>query len=385
MILGGLNEGVWPALPAPDPWLAPAVRRALGLPALERRIGLSAHDLVSALGAKSVLLTRAKRDARASTVPSRFWLRLDAFTGGLPKPKIDFAKLAHDLDQPAQAPNFGQRPAPQVLAALRPRRIRVTQVDSLNADPYAFYASAILNLNRLDGVEAEPGPAWRGSLIHTALERWAKDDDYRPDRVAAQVAAAFASKALHPLLTTLWEPRFTQVAERFAAIVTANRDQGRTPIAAEVPGEVELGGVLLRGKLDRVDQTEGGALAILDYKTGDPPKPEQLEQGYAMQLGLIGLMAQRGAFPGVTGTPVAFEYWSLARDRADKKHGYVRSTLTKGQTPDDYLRLTEERFISAAGRWLTGTEPFYAKRAPEFAYSDFDHLMRLEEWAGRDA
>ena len=30
MILGGLNEGVWPGLPAPDPWLAPRIRAELG-------------------------------------------------------------------------------------------------------------------------------------------------------------------------------------------------------------------------------------------------------------------------------------------------------------------------------------------------------------------
>ena len=26
MVLGGLSEGIWPALPAPDPWLPPKVR-----------------------------------------------------------------------------------------------------------------------------------------------------------------------------------------------------------------------------------------------------------------------------------------------------------------------------------------------------------------------
>src|SRR3546814_7452577 len=31
MILGSLNEGVWPALPSPDPWLAPRIRAELGL------------------------------------------------------------------------------------------------------------------------------------------------------------------------------------------------------------------------------------------------------------------------------------------------------------------------------------------------------------------
>src|SRR3546814_16731757 len=50
MILAGLNEGTWPALPTPDPWLAPRIRAELGLPSLERRIGLSAHDLATALG-----------------------------------------------------------------------------------------------------------------------------------------------------------------------------------------------------------------------------------------------------------------------------------------------------------------------------------------------
>ena len=64
MILGGLNEGSWPGLPSPDPWLAPGIRRRLGLPGLETRIGLAAHDFAGALAAKDVILTRAERDGR---------------------------------------------------------------------------------------------------------------------------------------------------------------------------------------------------------------------------------------------------------------------------------------------------------------------------------
>ena len=36
MILAGLNEGQWPPIPTPDPWLAPMVRRKLGLPSSRR-------------------------------------------------------------------------------------------------------------------------------------------------------------------------------------------------------------------------------------------------------------------------------------------------------------------------------------------------------------
>ena len=78
MILGGMNEGVWPSLPSPDPWLAPQIRRTLGLPGLDFRTGLAAHDFISALGAPRVLLTRARRDSRSPTIASRLWLRLQA-------------------------------------------------------------------------------------------------------------------------------------------------------------------------------------------------------------------------------------------------------------------------------------------------------------------
>ncbi len=49
-VLGGLNEGVWPGRPAPDPWLAPPIRAQLGLPGLERRIGVASHDFAAGAG-----------------------------------------------------------------------------------------------------------------------------------------------------------------------------------------------------------------------------------------------------------------------------------------------------------------------------------------------
>src|SRR3546814_15385313 len=47
MILGGLDEGRWPQQQSPDPWLAPGIRRMLGLAAPERPQGAAAHALRS--------------------------------------------------------------------------------------------------------------------------------------------------------------------------------------------------------------------------------------------------------------------------------------------------------------------------------------------------
>jgi inactivated superfamily I helicase len=55
-ILGGLNEGVWPARPDPDPWLSRKMRRQAGLLSPEREIGLSAHDYQQAIAAPRVII-----------------------------------------------------------------------------------------------------------------------------------------------------------------------------------------------------------------------------------------------------------------------------------------------------------------------------------------
>ena len=44
-----------------------------------------------------------------------------------------------------------------------------------------------------------------------------------------------------------------------------------------------------------------------------------------------------------------------------------------------------DSFADAAAKWLTGEEAFVAKLHPEFApFAEYDQLMRLEEWDGRD-
>src|SRR5690606_4519682 len=42
VILGGLNEGTWPALPQHDPWMSRPMRRDFGLPSPERSLSLAA-------------------------------------------------------------------------------------------------------------------------------------------------------------------------------------------------------------------------------------------------------------------------------------------------------------------------------------------------------
>lgn len=383
VILGGLNEGVWPQLPVPDPWLAPRVRHELGLPSLERRIGLAAHDFAVALGGREVLVSRARRDVRSPAIASRFWLRLEAMTAGITR-SPRHRGWARGLDRPS---DFlpADRPAPRPAAALRPRRIAVTDVDRLKADPFAFYARKMLGFAPLDAIDADPSAAWRGSAVHKVLEAWMKEDQCEPSRLRPRAEALLGESTAHPLMRALWQPRLLEAIDWIAAEMAKNLASGRRPAAAEAKGKCEMDGITLYGEADRIDRFADGSLAIVDYKTGTPPGPKAVAEGYSMQLGLLGLIAQRGGFENIHGLPACFEYWSLARKAG--KLGYVASPVAGrgGIDPAEFTTMAQRNFLAAAARWLTGDEPFTAKLHPEHApYGDYDQLMRLDEWYGRE-
>ncbi len=393
LVLGGLNEGSWPAAAGSDPWLSPRVRRELSLADPERRVGLAAHDLAVALGAGEVLLTRATRDARSATIASRFLLRLEAMTGGLEK-EDRLPALASAIDANPGAARPARRPAPTPPVAERPRRISVTDVDRLKADPYAFYARAMLRLSALDSVDADPGPSWRGTAVHAVLDTWMRDDDLHPDKLLPRIDALLNGPGVHPVVRTLWGPRLIEPCEWVADRIAAQRrDLHRVPILSEVQGRANIAGIDLDGRADRIDRLDDGTLAIVDYKTGNAPSSKAVAAGYSMQLGLLAAIAERGGF-NIDNPPQAaaknaevteFEYWSFAKN--GDGFGKMSSPVGgRGQPAKvNFVAHAVANFTAAAERWLTGGAPFTAKLHPEYApYEEYDQLMRRDEWYGRE-
>ncbi|HEX6218898.1 MAG TPA: PD-(D/E)XK nuclease family protein, partial [Sphingomicrobium sp.] len=301
-------------------------------------------------------------------------------TGGLAR-DVRLERIAVALDDPGP-PQPVSRPRPSPTVDQRPKRISVTSVDRLKADPFAFYAQAVLGLRQLDSVDADHTAAWKGSAVHEVLEKWLAEDDCDPEKLLARARSLLAGETIHPMLRALWSPRLMEAIGWVAGEERVNRAEGRRPIAAERKGEATIGGISLDGRADRIDRLADGRLAIIDYKTGKAPAQKAVDAGFALQLGLLGLIVRAGGFGDIQGEPVAHEYWSLA------KHGAAfgkRSSPDKEMGASDFLAHAEANFREAAEKWLVGTEPFTAKLNPAFApYGDYDQLMRLEEWYGRE-
>lgn len=390
LICSGLNEGSWPQIAQPDPWLAPAIRRHLKLATLDRNIGLSAHDLATALGAGEVLLTRAMRDRSGPTVASRFLLRINALTAGKIITDETSLALAARLDRPDKKAPFETRPLPMPSALQRLVPLSVTDFDQLKADPYSFYAKRILGLQVLEKVDAAPSYAWRGSLVHDILEKWFTQDDCAAEALLQRATDLLATDAIDPVLRALWQPRVAAglrwIAEETGRLMA---DEGRKVAIAEQPGELTINGISVKGRVDRIDRRADGSLVIIDYKTGAPPSPKQVNAGFALQLGLIGYMAEQNAIKGVSGSVTGFEYWSLSKKKDTL--GYIAVPTSskpsdKKQKPEDFIEFALEHAENAVAKWILGDSPFTAKLHPEFApYGDYDQLMRLQEWHGRQS
>lgn len=390
VICCGLNEGTWPQVAKPDPWLAPAIRRHFELATLDRNIGLSAHDLSVALGADEVLVTRAKRDRGGPTVASRFVLRLKALLGDRMRIEAESAEYAGTIDKPSMREPMSQRPAPMPNPEQRRVSLSITDFDQLKSDPYSFYAKRILGLRPLEPVDADPSYAWRGTVVHDVLEAWFKQDRCAPEALARRADKLLTDAALDPILRALWQPRVAEglkwIAQETAKL---QQDEGRVVLTAEQSGHIELAGIKISGRADRIDRLADGCLVIIDYKTGQAPSRKQAAAGFAMQLGLVGLMAERGAIENISGRAGRFEYWSLAKGKGS--FGYVIEPTSKKKDDShidaaDFVAFTTRQAEGAIANWIVGTSPFTSKLRPEYAnYEDYDQLARVQEWNGRQS
>ncbi|WP_288484365.1 double-strand break repair protein AddB [uncultured Novosphingobium sp.] len=387
VICGGLVEGIWPASPTPDALLPPALLRALGVPGADFRIGLSAHDLAAALGAPEVVLSWARRDEGSPVIPSRFVLRVKAMLGDKAARDMaeqDAVRLARMLDDPPPAPPY-PRPQPMPDDARRKVALSVTGLDRLRGDPYQFYANAILRLRSLDGLDAEPSAAWKGTAVHAILDRWHKAGEPAGMlRVTAETV--MDEMSAHPLMRALWRPRLLAGLDWIGEEIASQRGEGRVGLATEADGAIDWRGVRLHGRADRIDRCADGSLAVVDYKTGQPPSARRVEEGFALQLGLIGLIASRGGFKDIAGEAERFEYWSLAKRPGQDRFGYSAEPVLEGPKKsgiprDRFLAETARYLDDALDRWILGDEPFTARLNPDLpGYADYDQLMRLDEW-----
>jgi DNA helicase-2/ATP-dependent DNA helicase PcrA len=156
-----------------------------------------------------------------------------------------------------------------------PSSVSVSQLVLLRQDPQRLARS----IRR--PIPERPAPlARRGTRFHAWLEeRWGRQPLLDVDELPG--AADEGSD----------DAEFQSLRQAFERSVWASR----TPVDVEVPFEMELGGSILRGRMDAVFADRDGEWTVVDWKTGRPPR------GIAADAAAVQLAVYRLAWAALCG------------------------------------------------------------------------------------
>jgi double-strand break repair protein AddB len=396
-ILAGLNEGVWPPAPRPDPWLSRPMRETLGLPSQDREIGLSAHDFLQGAARAEVILTRARKVEGAPTVASRWLIRLENLLGGLGGGAAlaamrargeELLRLVALVHQPEATVARAPRPMPRPPVAARPRQLSVTQIETLIRDAYAIYAYKILGLKPIDPLGRPPDFRERGMVFHHILERFIREiGDHLPEPGEARILlleatdAVLAEEVPWPDTRRIWRARIVRAAGWFLEGEARRRAVGR-PEGLEVKGMMTVaapgGAFTLTARADRIDRLADGGAAIFDYKAGAPPSEKQIEQGFNQQLHLQAKILMAGGFERLGPLEAKIGAYLGLTGSGDGGKEQVVDDLP-AEVAAHWARF--EALIAAYDRVET---PYISRGRAEMQKfeGDYDHLARRGEWEG---
>ncbi len=386
IILGSLNEGIWPAHPAPHPVLSPGMRKTIGLSAPERRFGLAAHDFEALAAKPNVIMTRARRTEDGPAVQSRWLWRLTTLARGalgdevedVFKPVQPWLEWARLLDASPDKPVPALQPAPCPPLDKRwpkKRGLSVTKIKTWVRDPYAIYARQILGLQVLAPLDQPVGGREYGQAVHRAFEAI---DTMDAGNFAQLLREEFLAAGYEAHSFARMNVRINEMANWAIGWAKDRRAQGWEPAGIEKEGSLEFPTAgepfLLTGIADRIER-RGSDTVIIDYKTGAIPGIAEVQVGFDPQMPLLGIMLGFG----VLGERAdASDYLYIKpNDPAKNK------SLCKAKDADEYASEAFENLQKLIAHFDTPDSRYYSQPRAKYQnqYGDYDHLARRTEWA----
>jgi ATP-dependent helicase/nuclease subunit B len=162
------------------------------------------------------------------------------------------------------------------------------------ACPFRFYFKRVLYLEEFDPRAREMDAARFGSLIHKAVEHFAKStpDESDAGKIEASVFASLEAEAVRlfgpqPSAAVRVQLEAARVRLRaFARVQAASFADGwriidaERKISADGDAPLRIGGLALSAQIDRIEEHPDLGLRIVDYKTyATPKKPGQTHLG----------------------------------------------------------------------------------------------------------
>ena len=246
-------------------------------------------------------------DIAGATTP-RQYLRSCASRGEVPHPDCEGAARASSWRRPGGLAGLS---SPQVLEELAAAAYFSPSVlESYLRCPFAWFVDRVVGAEDMETVADN---RMAGDLLHAVMRdtlRTLKVDKRLPLRVehlgeAIQTARVIVERLVQseecpgtPAARRLMEWRLKRMTSDLLAMeVDAAGPLVMADTELSIGGEagVDVGGLSLKGRIDRVDATGRGELLVIDYKSGGAPKKNDIGTAGGLQLPLymLALAAER--------------------------------------------------------------------------------------------
>ena len=281
----GLTDEAWPVPARPNPFIPVAAQRAAGIPQADPAASLELDRRI----------TRGWMDSAPEVVVSHPAMRKESELS--PSPLIAaiaretpeslgiraFATLPGAMRSAAAIETLADGAAPAIEAG--PRRGGTGLFKDQAACPFRAFAKRRLCAEEVETPRTGLDPRDRGTLMHEML-RAVWDRVVTQERLLAMPPAeleALLGECAEQALAAMKRRRAEALSGRYGALererlirlarawleVERTRPVPFTVLKTEEECEVEFGGVRVKGRLDRRDELAGGAIAVIDYKSGE--------------------------------------------------------------------------------------------------------------------
>ena len=263
LVLPGCDERSLPASPEPPTGWSAAQRQLLGLASREDgEVAQRAAWEYALQSPRCDVLWRASDDTGERSLASPLVQLL--VLAGAGTSAADPRLLRDEHVQPVRAPSVQ---SPQLV----PAQVSASSYEDLRRCPYRFFALRMLGLKEADEIEAEVDKRDFGTWLHHVLRVFHETlrDQGEPAGGRAQLLDDIARNAMDG--QRLGDGEFLPFAATWPAVRDGylkwlDRHEAAF-VSAETEHQVQIGGLTLQGRIDRIDETGGSALLVMDYKT----------------------------------------------------------------------------------------------------------------------
>lgn len=402
IILGGLNEGIWPGTTGQAPFLSRLMRGKIGLSLPERRYGLAAHDFAELASNPRVILTRAERSDSGPMVASRWIWRLQTLVRGAlgdtqslntETPYLEWARRLDFVRSDQVVSATRPEPRPPVNKRWpepRGRQLSVTRIKVWIRDPYSLYAQVILGLRRLDDLSVVQSARNYGMALHKGLEIFAhriQDGKTVPsaDRLQGDFEAGLLEHGYTDYEISANRTRLQGLANALQAWREDRYKTGYQIMAIEGSGTHRLDDVdfTLTATADLIEKSREG-YCVIDYKTGAASTVKVVKAGFDPQLPLTAFLLSEGAFDSVPrGETESLVYVQIKGRDIHTMIKPITPPAPKAIPAMDYAAEAAELLRRLVREYDDPNTAYASQPRAQYThdYSDYDHLARRDEWA----